>query len=298
MNQHSDSRHAKSSPGARFREALATEKPLQVAGVVNALTARMAERAGYRAICLSGSAVANVSCGLPDLGLITLSEVLADVDRIVAACGLPLLVDVDTGFGGSLMVARTTTELIRHGAAAMHIEDQVSLKRCGHRPGKELVSTAEMLLRLKAAVDARNDESFVIVARTDAVAVEGLDAAVQRACEYAAAGADVIFAEACTSLEQYEAFAKVVGRPILANLTEFSMTPSFSVSELAAAGVGAINYPMAACRAMNAAAMNVYESIRREGSAVTVLNGMQTRKELYELLDYDRYEAQANDARI
>ena len=284
-----------SSAGVRFRAALAAERPLQIAGVANALTALMAERAGYRALCLSGSAVANLSFGLPDLGIVTLTDVLADVARITAVCGLPLLVDVDTGFGGPLSVARTTRALIGQGAAAMHIEDQVELKRCGHRAGKQLVSTHEMLDRLHAALDARTDSAFLIVARTDAVAVEGLDAAIERVRAYAEAGADMIFAEACTELSQSAKFTAALDCPVIANLTEFSMTPNFTLNELRNAGVAAANYPMAACRAMNAAAVTVYESIRREGSARGVLNTMQSRTELYELLKYEAYEARMDE---
>lgn len=283
------------TPGARFRAALTAERPLQIAGIANALHARMAERTGYRALCLSGSAVANVSFGLPDLGMTTLTDVLADVGRITAVCKLPLLVDVDTGFGGPLSVARTTQALIQLGAAAMHIEDQVALKRCGHRAGKQLVSTGEMLERLRAALDARTDPAFVIVARTDAVAVEGLDAAIARARAYADAGADMIFAEACTDLAQYARFTAEVDRPVMANMTEFSMTPGYTLDELRGAGVAAANYPMSAIRAMNAAALKVYESLRREGSVRSVLGTMQSRAELYGLLDYEAFEARMDE---
>jgi len=283
------------TPGARFRAALAAEQPLQIAGIANALNARMAERAGYRALCLSGSAVANVSFGLPDLGMTTLTDVLADVGRITAVCKLPLLVDVDTGFGGPLSVARTTQALIQLGAAAMHIEDQVALKRCGHRAGKQLVSRDEMLERLRAAFEARTDPAFVIVARTDAVAVEGLDAAIDRARAYAEAGADMIFAEACTELAQYARFTAAVDCPILANLTEFSLTPDFSLDELRGAGVAAANYPMSAIRAMNAAALKTYEILRREGSVRSTLGTMQSRAELYELLGYAAFEARMDE---
>jgi len=283
------------SPGARFRAALAAERPLQIAGIANALNARMAERAGYRALCLSGSAVANVSFGLPDLGMTTLTDVLADVGRITAVCKLPLLVDVDSGFGGPLSVARTTQALIQLGAAAMHIEDQIALKRCGHRAGKQLVSKVEMLGRLRAALDARTDPAFVIVARTDAVAVEGLDAAIDRARAYAEAGADMIFAEACTELAQYARFTAAVDCPVMANLTEFSLTPGYTLEELRGAGIAAASYPMSAIRAMNAAALKVYQSLRREGSVRSVLDTMQSRAELYELLDYEAFEAHMDD---
>jgi len=286
---------AKVSAGARFRAALAVEQPLQIAGIVNALTALMAQRAGYRALCLSGSAVANVSLGLPDVGVVNMTDVMSDVSRITAVCPIPILVDVDTGFGGTPGIARTTRALIKHGAAAMHIEDQVSLKRCGHLAGKEVVECSEMLDRLHAALDARLDPSFVIVARTDAVAVEGLQAAIDRAYAYAEAGADIVFAEACTELSQYARFVDALGTcPVLANLTEFSMTPNFTLEELRSVGVAAVNYPMSACRAMNAAAVQVYERIRSEGSARSVVGLMQSRQELYDLLGYDPHEMPTN----
>jgi methylisocitrate lyase len=282
------------SPGARFRAALAAEKPLQIAGAINAYTARLAEAAGFRALYLSGGGLAANSLGLPDLGISTVDDVLIDVRRITDASTLPLLVDIDTGFGGAFNIARTIRSLIKAGAAAVHMEDQVGQKRCGHRPGKELVPAAEMVDRIKTAVDARkdarSDPDFVLMARTDALAVEGLDAAIARARAYAAAGADMIFAEAVTELSQYAEFKRAVGVPILANITEFGKTPLWTREELAQAGVDIILYCCAAYRAMNAAALNVYQTIRAEGTQKNLLPLMQTREELYRYLDYHAYE--------
>jgi methylisocitrate lyase len=283
------------SAGARFRAALAAEKPLQVVGTINAYAARLAEATGFRAIYLSGGGVAANSLGVPDLGISTMEDVLTDVRRITNACALPLLVDIDTGWGGAFNIARTIREMAKAGAAAVHIEDQVSAKRCGHRPGKELVPTEEMGDRIKAAVDARGDSQFVIMARTDALAGEGLNRAIERAQSYVAAGADMIFAEAVTDLATYTAFRKAVGVPILANITEFGKTPLFTRDELAAAGVDIILYCCAAYRAMNAAALKVYETIRAEGTQKSVLPLMQTREELYRYLDYHAYEQKLDE---
>ena len=276
--------------GARFRGAVEAERPLQIAGAINAYTARMAEAVGFRALYLSGGGVAANSLGLPDLGISTMEDVLTDVRRITDATSLPLLVDIDTGWGGAFNIARTIRQMTKAGAAAVHMEDQVGAKRCGHRPGKELVTPEEMVDRVKAAVDARTDESFVVMARTDALASEGLQAAVERAQAYAAAGADMIFAEAVTELEQYAAFRKAAGVPVLANITEFGKTPLWTREELAAAGVDMILYCCGAYRAMNAAALKVYEAIRREGTQKNGLPLMQTRAELYRFLDYEAYE--------
>jgi methylisocitrate lyase len=283
------------TPGARFRAALAAEKPLQVAGAINAYAARLAQATGFRAIYLSGGGVAANSLGIPDLGISTMEDVLIDVRRITDACPLPLLVDIDTGWGGAFNVARTIRQMIKAGAAAVHIEDQVGAKRCGHRPGKELVPAEEMADRIKAAVDARSDPDFVIMARTDALASEGMARAIERAQSYVAAGADIIFAEAVTELAQYTAFRKTVGVPILANITEFGKTPLFTREELAAAGVDIILYCCAAYRAMNAAALKVYETIRAEGTQKSVLPLMQTRDELYKHLDYHAYEQKLDE---
>jgi methylisocitrate lyase len=272
------------TPGARLRQALNEEQPLQLVGVVNAYAALLAGQCGFRALYLSGAGVANASLGLPDLGMTTLTDVLEDVRRITAASPLPLLVDADTGWGHALMIGRTVRELISAGAAGMHIEDQVAAKRCGHRPGKALVSCAEMVDRIKAAVDARSDPNFVIMARTDAVATEGLEAAIERAGRYREAGADMLFPEALTELEQYRRFAAALDIPILANLTEFGVTPLFSREELATAGVGLALYPLSAFRAMAAAALQVYRTIRAEGTQRGVLDTMQTRAELYDVL--------------
>ncbi len=281
-----------SSPGARFRQALTQEKPLQVIGAINANHALLAKRAGYRTIYLSGGGVAAGSLGLPDLGINTLDDVLTDVRRITDVCDLPLLVDVDTGFGPSAFnIARTIKSLIKFGAAACHIEDQVGAKRCGHRPGKEIVPAAEMADRVKAAVDARTDAEFFIIARTDAIAVEGVEAALARAAACVEAGADAIFAEASYDLATYRRFTATLGVPVLANITEFGRTPLFSVAELAGAGVGIVLYPLSAFRAMNKAAEAVYTAIRRDGHQKNVLNLMQTREELYDRINYHAYEA-------
>jgi methylisocitrate lyase len=279
-----------SSPGARFRAAVRDESPLQVVGAVNAYAAKLAEHAGFRALYLSGAGVANASYGLPDLGITSLDNVLEDVRRITGATALPLLVDADTGFGSAFNIARTVREMVRAGAAAIHIEDQVQAKRCGHRPGKAIVSKDEMVDRIKAAVDARTDADFVIMARTDALAVEGLDAAIARAVACRDAGADMIFAEAVTELEQYRKFIKAVGVPVLANITEFGKTPMFTVADLRSVGVGLVLYPLSAFRAMNQAALRVFQTIRRDGTQKSVIEFMQTRAELYEFLDYHAYE--------
>ena len=279
------------TPGQSFREALAAEKPLQIPGAINANHALLARRAGYRAIYLSGGGVAAGSLGLPDLGISGLDDVLVDVRRITDVCDLPLLVDVDTGFGASAFnVARTTRSLIKFGAAAMHIEDQVGAKRCGHRPGKEIVSQEEMSDRVKAAADARTDDSFFIMARTDALAVEGLERAIERAVACVEAGADGIFPEAITELSMYEKFAAAVKVPVLANITEFGQTPLFTVDQLRGAGVAIALYPLSAFRAMNKAAQTVYETIRGEGTQEKVVPTMQTRQELYDAIGYWDYE--------
>jgi len=279
------------SAGAKFRAAVEAEKPLQVIGTINAYHARLAERTGYKAIYVSGGGVAAGSLGLPDLGISTMDDVLTDVRRITDVCGLPLLVDVDTGFGGAFNIARTVKSLIKFGAGAMHIEDQVQAKRCGHRPGKEIVSKEEMVDRIKAAVDARTDPDFVIMARTDALAVEGLESAVDRAAACVEAGADMIFPEAMTELAMYRKFVKAVKVPVLANITEFGQTPLFTVEELRSADVSLVLYPLSAFRAMNKAALAVYESVRREGTQKNVVDSMQTRAELYDFLGYHAYEA-------
>lgn len=279
------------SAGAAFRKAVQEESPLQVVGAINANHALLARRAGFNAIYLSGGGVAAGSLGLPDLGISNLDDVLTDVRRITDVCDLPLLVDIDTGFGASAFnVARTVRSLGKAGAAACHIEDQVGAKRCGHRPGKEIVSKGEMVDRVKAAADARIDDDFVIMARTDALAVEGLDAAIERAVACVEAGADMIFPEAMTSLEMYKQFADAVKVPVLANITEFGSTPLFSVDELKSANVGLVLYPLSAFRAMNKAAENVYNAIRRDGTQQNVLDTMQTRAELYDRIDYHSYE--------
>ncbi len=284
------------SPGEKLRAAVAAERPLQIAGTVNAYCARLAERAGFRALYLSGAGVANASFGLPDLGLTTLADVCADIRRITQATPLPLLVDADTGWGNP---ARAVREMIRAGAAGCHFEDQVSAKRCGHRPGKQLVSVAAMCQRLKSAVRARGNSQFVIMARTDAHAVEGLDAAIERSQAYAAAGADMIFAEALTSLAEYKKFTSALGPkiPVLANITEFGHTPLFTTKELGGAGVRLVLYPLTAFRAMSRAAENVYATVRKNGTQRKVLRRMQTRAELYEVLDYHAYERKL-DARL
>jgi methylisocitrate lyase len=279
------------SAGAKFKQALLEEKPLQIVGAINANHALLAKRAGYRAIYLSGGGVAAGSLGVPDLGITTLEDVLTDVRRITGVCDLPLLVDADTGFGPSAFnIGRTVKELIKAGAAAMHIEDQVQAKRCGHRPNKEIVSKGEMVDRIKAAVDARTDSDFCIMARTDSIAIEGLDAAIERSLAYIEAGADLVFPEAIRDLDSYKKFATAVGKPILANITEFGLTPLFTRDELGANGVGMILYPLSAFRAMNKAAENVYEAIRRDGTQAGVIDAMQTREELYERINYYEYE--------
>ena len=279
------------SAGARFRAAVASERPLQVPGTICAYHAILAARSGFKAIYLSGGGVAAGSLGLPDLGISNLDDVLTDVRRITDVCDLPLLVDADTGFGASAFnIARTVRSLIKFGAGAVHIEDQVGAKRCGHRPGKELVSQQEMVDRIKAAADARTDPQFVIMARTDALAVEGLDAAVERARACVEAGADMIFPEAITELAMYRRFADAVGVPILANLTEFGQTPLFTTEEIASAGVAIALYPLSAFRAMNQAALNVYQALRRDGTQKSVVATMQTRNDLYDFLGYHDYE--------
>jgi methylisocitrate lyase len=284
------------SAGQKFRAALAQEKPLQIVGTINAYHALMAKRVGYRAIYLSGGGVAAGSLGMPDLGISNLDDVLTDIRRITDACDLPLLVDVDTGFGASAFnVARTTRSLIKFGAAAMHIEDQVGAKRCGHRPGKELVSAGEMADRIKAAVDARTDPGFVVMARTDALANEGLDAAVSRAVSYVEAGADMIFPEAITDLPMYRKFADAVKVPVLANITEFGKSPMFTVEELRSAGVAMALYPLTAFRAMNKAALRTYENLRKSGTQKASLAEMQTRDELYDFLNYHSYEKKLDE---
>jgi methylisocitrate lyase len=283
------------SAGARFRAALDEEKPLQIAGVINAYASLLAEKAGFRALYLSGAGVANASYGLPDLGVTSLNDILEDVRRITAATALPLLVDADTGWGSALGIQRTVREMIRAGAAGIHLEDQVANKRCGHRPGKELVGTQEMCDRVKAAVDAKTDPQFVIMARTDAAAKEGVDAAIQRAQAYIEAGAEMIFAEALTTLEQYGAFCRAVKVPVLANLTEFGQTPLFTREELAAAGIRLALYPLSAFRAMSAAAVEVFNAIRRDGTQKSVIGKMQTRSELYEYLNYTASETKLDE---
>jgi methylisocitrate lyase len=278
------------SSGAKFRAALAQEHPLQVIGAINAFTARMAERAGFRALYLSGGGVAANSLGMPDLGISTLEDVLVDVRRITEVTTLPLLVDIDTGWGSAFNIARTIRSMIKAGAGAVHMEDQVGAKRCGHRPGKEVVSRDEMVDRIKAAVDARTDPGFVIMARTDALATEGLDAAIRRAVAYVEAGADMIFPEAITELAMYRKFKDAVKVPILANITEFGQTPLFTTAELASAGVDMALYCCSAYRAMNKAALDVYRAIRRDGTQKNVLDAMQTRAELYDMLGYHAYE--------
>ena len=278
------------SPGARFRHALAIEKPLQVVGTINAYTARMAEASGFRAIYLSGGGVAANSLGMPDLGISTMDDVLTDIRRITDVCALPLLVDADTGWGGAFNIARTVRSFIKFGAAGLHIEDQVQAKRCGHRPGKEVVSKEEMVDRVKAAVDARTDASFVIMARTDALAVEGIDKAIERSIACVAAGADMIFPEAMTELAMYRRFKDAVKVPILANITEFGHTPLYTRDELGSVGVDIVLHCCSAYRAMNAAALGVYEAIRRDGTQKNVVDRMQTRADLYKHLDYHSYE--------
>jgi methylisocitrate lyase len=282
---------SQTSAGAKFRKALTEESPLQIIGAINANHALLAKRAGFKAIYLSGGGVAAGSLGIPDLGITGLEDVLVDVRRITDVCDTPLLVDIDTGFGASAFnIARSVRSINKAGAAAIHIEDQVGAKRCGHRPNKELVSKAEMVDRIKAAVDARVDDSFVIMARTDALAVEGIDAALDRANAYIEAGADALFPEAITDLATYKKFTDVIKVPVLANITEFGLTPLFTTTELAGVGVGIVLYPLSAFRAMNKAAENVYQAVRRDGSQKAVLETMQTREELYQRINYYEYE--------
>jgi methylisocitrate lyase len=283
------------SAGNKLRSAVAAEHPLQVVGAINAYHARMAERVGYRALYLSGGGVAAGSLGVPDLGISTLDDVLTDAQRITDVCGLPLLVDIDTGFGGAFNLARSIRSLIKAGVAGCHIEDQVQAKRCGHRLGKAIVSSEEMVDRIKAAVDARTDASFVIMARTDALANEGLDVALDRAAACVEAGADMIFPEAVTELAHYRAFAERTKVPVLANITEFGSTPLFTLDELRSADVSLALYPLSAFRAMNAAALNVYEHIRSDGTQQNVMETMQTRAELYDYLGYHAYEEKLDE---
>jgi len=278
------------SAGKRFREALARSKPLQIVGTTNAYFALMAERTGFQALYLSGAGVANASYGLPDLGMTSMNDVLIDAGRITSATELPLLVDIDTGWGGAFNIARTIKEFEKVGVAAVHMEDQVSQKRCGHRPNKAVVSTEEMVDRIKAAVDARTDENFVIMARTDAVAVEGLEAGIERAQAYLAAGADMIFAEALTELDQYRRFRAAVNAPILANMTEFGQTELFNKEQLAEAGADMVLYPLGTFRAANQAALKVMQALMNDGHQRNVLGTMQTRKELYDFLNYHAFE--------
>jgi methylisocitrate lyase len=278
------------SAGARFHDALEVERPLQIVGTINAYMALLAENAGFRAIYLSGAGVANASCGLPDLAMTTLGDVCEDIRRISAATEVPLLVDADTGWGGAFMIGRTVREMAKAGAAGCHIEDQVGVKRCGHRPGKALVETAEMVDRIKAAVDGRDDDTFSIMARTDAHAVEGQQAALDRSAAYVAAGADFIFAEALTTLDEYRQFTSQIDVPVLANLTEFGKTPMFTTDELAEAGIRMALYPLSAFRAASMAAENVYRSLRKDGTQKNVIDTMQTRDALYEILGYHEYE--------
>lgn len=282
---------SRTTPGQRFRDAVVEESPLQVIGAINANHALLAQRAGFKAIYLSGGGVAAGSLGIPDLGITGLEDVLIDVRRITDVCDLPLLVDVDTGFGSSAFnVARTVRSMSKAGAAAIHIEDQVGAKRCGHRPNKEIVTQQEMVDRIKAAVDARTDDSFVIMARTDALAVEGLNSALDRAAACVEAGADMVFPEAITELEMYKLFAERISAPILANITEFGATPLFTVEELKAVNVGLVLYPLSAFRAMNKAAENVYNAVRRDGTQKNVVDTMQTRMELYDRINYHAFE--------
>ena len=283
------------SPGARFRKALKENHPLQIVGTINAYTAMMAEKVGHQAIYLSGGGVANASYGLPDLGMTTLNDVVEDVRRITAATDVPLLVDIDTGWGGAFNIARTIRQMERAGAAAVHIEDQVAQKRCGHRPNKEIVSQEEMVDRIKAAVDTREDDDFFIMARTDAFQKEGLEAAIERAKACIEAGADGIFAEAVTELEHYKAFSEALDVPVLANITEFGATPLYNRKELAEAGAGMVLYPLSAFRAMNKAALTVYQNILEKGDQKDVVDLMQTRMELYDFLNYHEFEQKLDE---
>jgi methylisocitrate lyase len=283
------------TPGARFRAALSAETPLQIIGAINAYHALLATQTGYKALYLSGGGVAAGSLGIPDLGISTLEDVLIDVRRITDVTETPLLVDIDTGFGGAFNIARSIKSIIKAGAGAVHIEDQVQAKRCGHRPNKAIVSQAEMVDRIKAAVDAKTDPDFVIMARTDALAVEGLQSAIDRACACVEAGADMIFPEAITELSMYQQFADAVKVPVLANITEFGSTPLFTVDELRSANVSMVLYPLSAFRAMNQAALNVYQAVRKDGTQANVVNTMQTRAELYEHLNYHAYEQKLDE---
>jgi methylisocitrate lyase len=285
----------KKSPGEKLRNALALERPLQIVGTVNAFSALLAKEAGFRALYLSGAGVANASFGLPDIGMTNANDVCEDTRRITAAVDLPLLVDADTGWGSAFNIGRSIRELARAGAAGCHLEDQVAAKRCGHRPNKELVSTSEMMDRLKAAVDGRPEQNFIVMARTDAIASEGLASAIERSIQYVDAGADMIFAEAVTRLEDYREFTRQVSVPVLANLTEFGQTPLFSLPELREAGVAMTLYPLSAFRAMAAATERVYRTIRESGSQADILSSMQTRERLYEILDYHRYEKKLDE---
>jgi len=280
----------KMTPGLLFKKAIEAERPLQVIGAINAYHAKLAEKTGYKAIYLSGGGVAAGSLGVPDLGISTLEDVLIDIRRITDSSSLPLLVDVDTGFGGAFNIARTIRSVEKSGAAAVHIEDQIQAKRCGHRPNKSIVSQNEMVDRIKSAVDAKNDENFVIMARTDALAVEGLQSAIDRACACVEAGADMIFPEAINDLDTYKKFTKSLDVPVLANITEFGATPLFSLDELDSVGIAIALYPLSAFRAMNKAALNIYRGLREEGTQKNLVEQMQTREELYEFLDYHEYE--------
>lgn len=285
------------SPGTQFRSLLQTERPLQIVGAINALCAMQAARAGFNALYLSGAGVANASHGLPDLGITSINDVVEDAARITASCSLPLLVDIDTGWGTEFTIERSIRELERIGVAAVHMEDQVAAKRCGHRPGKELVDTEEMQARVRAAVASRVDPNFVVMARTDAVSVEGVDAAIERAKAYVVAGADMIFAEAVETLADFQKFVQAVQVPVLANLTEFGRTPSFTLEELKSAGVQMALYPLTAFRAMNAAARTTYDTIRKDGSQKSMLHSLQTRDELYEVLNYLKAEERVDQKR-
>lgn len=286
---------SKQTPGIRFREALGLERPLQIVGTINAYSAVLAERAGFRAIYLSGAGVANAAFALPDLGLTSLAEVCEETRRITAACALPLLVDIDTGWGGALNIERSVRELTRAGAAAVHLEDQVAEKRCGHRPGKALVDSSEMCDRISAACQSRTDNSLVIMARTDAIAVEGIDRAIARAQAYIGAGADMIFAEAMVSADQMQRFCQSVPAPLLANMTEFGQTPLMTIQQLGQCGIAMALYPLSAFRAMNHAANQVYQAIRQNGTQQSMLDRMQTRQELYETLDYLNVERRIDE---
>ena len=283
------------SAGKKLREAIAANSPLQIVGTINAYTALLAEKSGHKAIYLSGGGVAASSLGVPDLGITSLQDVLIDVERITNSTDLPLLVDIDTGWGGAFNISRAVKSLINSGAGGLHIEDQVAQKRCGHRPNKEIVSKQEMVDRVKAAVDAKTDDDFVVMARTDALANEGIDLAIERSLAYQEAGADALFPEALTTLEEYKMFSKEIDIPILANITEFGKTPLFNCEELKDSGVSMVLYPLSAFRAMSKAAESVYEEINQSGSQENVLNKMQTRDELYEVLDYHSFEKKLDD---